>query len=379
MQVPFYKHDLDGSHAAAIAAVLNSPILTSGQVGRGVEAQLAAYFNVPHALLVNSWTNGAVACLLAMDIKPGDEVIVPAMTFVATANVVEQLGAKPVFADVDPATLLMTPQTVLPHVTARTRAIIPVHLYGLMVDIAALRAALGPSIRIIEDCAHCFEGELDGAKPGAHSDAAIFSFYATKNVTCGEGGAIITRDAELAKRLAATRLHGMSAGAIDRFRNARYNHWDVERLGVKANLPDLLSALLPGQIETIDARLPRREALANVYESGLRHLNGVQTQTGLTGARHARHLFTICVDGTLRDELIGRLNAAGIGCTVNYRSVPQLTYYRTKYGYERGRFPIAERWGDGTISLPFYPSMQRDGQEYVIDTIKREMRTLAAA
>lgn len=379
MQVPFYKHDLDVSHAALIGDVLASPILTSGQVGRNVEAQLAAYFGTAHALLVNSWTNGAVACLLAMDIKPGDEVIVPAMTFVATANVVEQLGAKPVFADIDPATLLLTPETVLPHVTARTRAIIPVHLYGLMVDIAGLRKAIGPDIKIIEDCAHCFEGELAGEKPGRHSDVAIFSFYATKNVTCGEGGAIVTNDAELAKRMAATRLHGMSAGAIDRFRNARYNHWDVERLGVKANLPDLLSALLPHQIKTIDARLPRREELADIYTRGLRHLNGVKMQEGLANARHARHLFTVCVAGDRRDDMMARLNTAGVACTVNYRSVPHLTYYRTKYGYRRGQFPVAEQWGDGTISLPFYPSMPREAQDYVIATFEKEWRSLDAA
>jgi UDP-4-amino-4-deoxy-L-arabinose-oxoglutarate aminotransferase len=379
MQVPFYKHDLDASYATAIGRVLDSAILTSGQTGRAVEAQLAAYFKVPNALLVNSWTNGALACLLAMEIGPGDEVIVPAMTFVATANVVELLGAKPVFADVDPATLLLTPASVLPHVTERTRAVIPVHLYGLMVDIPALRAALRSDIRIIEDCAHCFEGELAGAKPGAHSDAAIFSFYATKNVTCGEGGAIVTHDAELARRMAATRLHGMSAGAIDRFRNARYNHWDVERIGVKANLPDLLAALLPAQIETIDARLPVRDALAATYAKGLRHLNGVWMQADLPAARHARHLFAVAVDGPSRDEMIGRLNAAGIGCTVNYRSVPHLTYYRTKYGYRRGQFPVAERWGDGTLSLPLFPSLDPTAQSYVIETFDREWRSLAAA
>jgi UDP-4-amino-4-deoxy-L-arabinose-oxoglutarate aminotransferase len=377
MKVPFYKHDLEAGHAALIGKVLDSPILTSGQVGRAVEAQLAAYFSIPHALLVNSWTNGAVACLLAMDIGPGDEVIVPAMTFVATANVVELLGAKPVFADVDPRTLLLTPETVLPHVTSRTRAIIPVHLYGLMVDIPALKAALPAGIRIIEDCAHCFEGERAGLKPGAQSDAAIFSFYATKNVTCGEGGAIVTRDPELAKRITATRLHGMSAGAIDRFRNARYNHWDVERLGVKANQPDLLSALLPPQIETIDARLPVRERIATRYHEGLRHLNGLWMQESVQGARHARHLFTVAVDGASRDEMIGRLNAAGIGCTVNYRSVPHLTYYRKKYGYQRGQFPVSERWGDGTMSLPLFPSIDAQSQDYVIATFEREWRSLA--
>lgn len=184
--------------------------------------------------------------------------IVPATTFVATANVVELLGAKPVFVDVDPATLMPTPAAIAATLTRNTRVAMPVHLYGQMCDVAALRRALGPrsDIAIIEDCAHSFESTFNGDPPGSHSDAAIFSFYATKNVTCGEGGAVVTRRPELFEAVLQTRLHGMSAGAIDRFEKNRYRHWDVARLGTKANLPDLLAALLPRQIATIRQRLP---------------------------------------------------------------------------------------------------------------------------
>ena len=234
MQVEFYRHDLNATSAEVIARVLETPFITSGSVGREVEAQLAAYFGVAQAALVNSWTNGAIAALLALDIGAGDEVIVPAMTFIATANVAEILGAKPVFVDVDPDTLMLTPEGVLGALTEKTRAVIPVHLYGQMMDILSLRTALAarPEIAIIEDCAHCFEGERDGHKPGAHSTCAIFSFYATKNVTCGEGGAFITNDKALYEKFLATRLHGMSAGAIDRFGGGGYRHWDMVRLGV---------------------------------------------------------------------------------------------------------------------------------------------------
>ena len=267
MQVDFYRHDLKPSAVEAIARVIATPFLTSGAVGREVEKQIADYFGARHALLVSNWTSGATAALLALGIGPGDEVIVPAMTFIATANVAELLGAKPVFVDVDPETLLLTPETIARTVTSRTKAVIPVHIYGQMVDIAAIRAALRdrPDIAIIEDCAHCFEGELAGQKPGAHSSAAIFSFYATKNVTCGEGGAIITNNSDLYQTLMQTRMHGMSAGAIDRFKTGGYRHWDMERLGIKANLPDLLAALLPPQIATIDEQLPKREQVALRY------------------------------------------------------------------------------------------------------------------
>src|SRR5262249_21484373 len=161
--------------------------------------QLASYFRTSHAALVNSWTNGALATLLALGVGPDDEVIVPAMTFIASVNIIELLGARPVFVDVDPDTLLMTAEGLKHALTRGTRVVIPVHLYGQMVDVKMLRAALAgrDEVAIIEDAAHCFEGEFDGQKPGKFSNAAIFSFYATKNVTCGEGGAIVTNDGDL--------------------------------------------------------------------------------------------------------------------------------------------------------------------------------------
>lgn len=376
MKVAFYQHQLHGEDAASMAAVLDSPILTTGQVGRDVEAQISSYFGASHALLSNSWTNGALACLLALDIGPGDEVIVPAMTFIATSNVVELLGAKPVFADVCPDTLLLTPETARKALTRKTRAVIPVHLYGQMADIPAIREAVGPDVHIIEDSAHCFEGLRDGARPGMHSDAAVFSFYATKNITCGEGGAIITRHRDLAEKLGVTRLHGMSAGAADRFRNAKYNHWDMVRMGVKANLPDLLAALLPPQIEGADEKLSQRESIARAYETALGNDERVRLQKNEGDIRHARHLFLVCVDEQIRDDLMLALNAAGIGCTVNYRSVPTLTYYREKYGYGPGDFPVSYKWGEGTISLPLYPGLPEKAQSYVIDTFKRELDRL---
>ena len=370
MKVPFYRHDLDESYADRVGEVLASPFLTSGGVAKAVEAQLCTFFDVPHAVLVNSWTNGTVAVLLALGVGPGDEVIVPAMTFIASANVAELVGAKPVFVDVEPDTLMPTPETVRAAVTANTRAVIPVHLYGQMCDVAAPRAALAdrPDIAIVEDCAHAFEASLDGDLPGAHSDAAVFSFYATKNVTCGEGGAIITRDPQLYEAVLQTRLHGMSAGAIDRFARSKYRHWDMTRLGTKANLPDLLANLLPPQIATIRDRLPLREERARRYEKAFSG-NAIRLASTVPGAVHARHLFPIHVPASVRDDALGALNERGIGTTVNFRSVPTLTYYCEKYGYGADDFPVSHEWGAGTISLPLYPSMTADEQDYVIDAV----------
>ena len=376
--VPFYRHGLGASDASRIASVLETPILTSGAVGRAVESQLCEFFGIENALLTNSWTNGCVAALLALDIGPGDEVIVPAMTFIASANVVELVGAKPVFVDVDPRTLLLTPTAVRAALTPATRAVMPVHLYGQMVDVEALAAELAdrPDVAIIEDAAHCFEGSLRGVLPGQHSRAAIFSFYATKNVTCGEGGAIITRDASFAAELKQTRLHGMSAGAIDRYSESTYRHWDMFRLGTKANLPDLLAALLPPQIATIRARLGEREELCLRYEAAFSG-SAIRLAENAPDATSARHIFTIHVPPKVRDLSLQALNTAGIGTAVNFRSVPTLSYYREKYGYGPGSFPESHQWGEGTITIPMFPGLTRDEQDTVIRVIQNEVIPLA--
>jgi UDP-4-amino-4-deoxy-L-arabinose-oxoglutarate aminotransferase len=380
MKVDFYRHALTGADAEAVRAVLETPFLTSGGVGRAVEAQLCHYFGTRHAALVNSWTNGAAAALLALDIGPGDEVIVPAMTFIATANVAELLGAKPVFVDVDPQTLLMTPEGVAAAVTARTKAVIPVHLYGQMVDMKGLKAALShrPDIAIIEDCAHCFEGQRDGERPGAHATCAIFSFYATKNIACGEGGALITNDEAFYQKFLQTRLHGMSAGAIDRFKAGGYRHWDMERLGMKANLPDLLACLLPPQIEAADANLAQRERVARRYEDALAQ-SPIRFQAGVPGGVNARHLVVAHVGAAARDPALSLMAERGVSCTVNYRSVPTLTYYAQKYGYTPESFPVSYAWGAGCLSLPFYPALPEDQQDYVIEILKNEIAPMAAS
>jgi UDP-4-amino-4-deoxy-L-arabinose-oxoglutarate aminotransferase len=243
--------------------------------------------------------------LLALDIGPGDEVIVPAMTFVATANVVELVGAKPVFIDCDPETLLVTPELIKAAITEKTKAVIPVHMYGQMCDVKAISEILPPGQKssIIEDCAHSFEAKFNGERPGRYSHAAIFSFYATKNVTCGEGGAIITNDVYLFERITQSILHGMSAGAADRFKTGNYKHWGMEHLGTKANLPDLLACFLPEQIKTVDERLFIRENLARNYEISLVN-SGIKIPKISERAIHARHLFPIHVGNLRRDEVL---------------------------------------------------------------------------
>jgi UDP-4-amino-4-deoxy-L-arabinose-oxoglutarate aminotransferase len=281
------------------------------------------------------------------------------------------VGAKPVFVDVDPDTLLLDPQTAARAITPATRAIIPVHLYGQMCDMIGLRHAVAhrPDITIIEDAAHCFEGTREGYRPGSQSDLAIFSFYATKNVTCGEGGAIAIGNTALTERLTHARLHGMTAGAIDRYQKDQYRHWDMVRLGCKANMPDLLAALLPKQIETIDAKLQVRKRLADRYRDAFAG-GPVRIPSQLPNAISAEHVFVIHVPPAVRDKTILLLNSHGIGVGVHFRAVHTTTFYRERYGYASKDFPVSYEWGEGVLTLPLYPSLTDEEQQYVIDVVK---------
>jgi dTDP-4-amino-4,6-dideoxygalactose transaminase len=372
LKVPFYRHALAGDAAASVAQVLESPFLTTGPRAAEVEKQLCQFFDTTYAKLTSSWTQGAVATLLALDIGPGDEVIVPAMTFVATSNVVKQVGATPVFVDVDPYTLLIDAALAKAAVTPRTKAIIPVHLYGQMVDIPALRQAIGPGIAIIEDAAHCFEGMRGGRRPGQDGDAAIFSFYATKNVTCGEGGAVITNSQRLAEALVQTTLHGMSAGAAKRFEGGRYNHWDVARLGIKANLPDLLAVLLTPQIATVEERRKQREAIAERYAARFAQ-TPIETPRIDNASVSAFHLFPIYLPDGKRDRALQVLSEREIGATVNYRSVTELTLYKNDPVIRQQSFPHSTGWGEGTLTLPLFPGLTEVEQDYVCGVVIEEI------
>ena len=374
MQVPFYRHSLAPENSKYVAQVLETPFLTSGPIGKEVEVLLNDYFGVRHSKLVNSWTNGAVATLLAMDIGPGDEVIVPAMTFIATANVVELVGAKPIFIDCDSETLLVTPELIREAITEKTKAIIPVHMYGQMCDIKAIKQIIpsGQKIAIIEDCAHSFEAKFNGERPGKYSDAAIFSFYATKNVTCGEGGAIITNDSNLFDRITQSILHGMSAGAADRFKSGLYKHWGMKHLGTKANLPDLLACLLPDQIKTIDERLPTRESIAKRYESALKE-TGIAFPKINPNVVHSRHLFPIYIGENVRDLALLKLSEKQIGATVNYRSVTSMDFYQEKYSFHSSQLDNSETWGKGTLTIPLFEGLNIDEQDYIICILENEI------
>lgn len=369
-RIPFYRHNLGDEEKLRLVEILDSPILTTGRATAAAEEALGAYVGVPHVIGLDSCTAALHVALLAHDIGPGDEVIVPAMTFVATANAVLMAGARPVFADVDPQTGCLTPETVRPRLSPCTRAVIPVHLYGLLCDMEGLAALADEhKLILIEDSAHCLEARRGPVHPGSHSACACFSFYATKSLTCGDGGALATHDAALAERVRRLALHGMTTSAYDRY-GKRYQHWDMPAWGWKYNLDNIRAAVLIPQIKHLDERWRRRQQLAALYEATLAGVPGVEFPRVAEADWSARHLFTIWVAPDRRDEILAALQDRGIGVAVNYRAVHLLEYYRRTLGHQRGDLPHAELIGDRTLSLPFYPRLTDDQAAEVVAAVR---------
>ncbi|MBM3316155.1 DegT/DnrJ/EryC1/StrS aminotransferase family protein, partial [candidate division WOR-3 bacterium] len=371
MKVEFYRHSLGEAEKTAVLAVLDGLFLTTGPLTRAFEQTFAALFGARHCVGLSSCSAGLFLTLKGWGIGQGDKVVVPAMTFVATANAVLHTGAEVVFCDVDPKTGLIDLEQAsnLLWRNRTIRAVIPVHLYGQMVDMKALRAIADQyHAKILEDAAHCVEGERDGIRPSVFGDAAAFSFYATKNLTCGEGGAVATGDPQLAEYLAQARLHGMSQSALER--HAHYQHWDMDFPGYKANMSDIQAALLIPQLGGIRQRLARREEIARRYEEAFAAA-GVEFPETVPLATHARHVFTIWAPDGRRDELLARLQADGVGVVVNYRPVHLTSFYRRCYGCCEGMFPAAETIGRRTVSLPLYPGLTDAEVDYVCRSVIR--------
>ena len=319
---------------------------------------------------VTSATAGLFLLLKALNIKQGDEVITTPLSFASAANSVLHCRAKPVFVDVNKNTGNIDLDLMEQKITRETRAIIPVHLYGVMVDMKKMRIiAEKHNLKIIEDSAHCIEGEIDGVRPGQLSDGAAFSFYATKNITSGEGGAVVTNNDELADKIRILRLHGMSEDAADRY-TKKFIQYDILLPGYKYNMFDVQAALLFTQLQRIDKTWERKKEIFAYYCEKLKNIPGINLPSVPANVKHSLHLFTVWVDPGKRDMIIQRLQENGIGAAVNFKPIHLFKYYREKLGYEEGMFPEAERIGASTISLPFYAKLKEKEIDYVARTLK---------
>lgn len=375
MKVDFYRHQLGEKNLQRFARVLKSVFLTTGKETALFEEKFARYLCQKHALGLMSGTAALHLALLALGVGPGDEVITTPMTFVATALAVMHTGAKPVFVDVEPETGNLDVALLAAALTPRTKAILPVHLYGQMVDMRALKVlAQEHHLFLIEDAAHCLEGERDGVRVGELADAACFSFYATKSITCGEGGALTTNRDDLLEPLKKLRLHGMSTHAEDRY-TGRYRHYDVDVEGWKYNMPNLAAALLIDQLDDIEARRQERERLARFYRESFNNLPGLEMPSLLPGVKQGHHLFTIWVEPARRDAILWGIQAKGVGVAVNYRACHLYALFRERYGHKEGDFPRAELIGARTITLPLYPGLRDEEAEYVADSVRQVVQS----
>ncbi|GJQ57627.1 MAG: DegT/DnrJ/EryC1/StrS family aminotransferase [Candidatus Scalindua sp. AMX11] len=370
MKIEFYKHNIDESDISRVEGVLRSIFLTTGDIVQNFEDQLAWYLGSKNVIGVTSCTAALHLCLLAWEIGEGDEVITTPMSFCATANAILHAGATPVFVDVEEETGNLNVELIEDAITEKTKAIMPVHLYGQLCDMRKIhKIAQNHNLVVIEDAAHAIEAQRDGIKPGDLSDCVCFSFYATKNITSGEGGAIATNNTEKAKLLYMLRLHGIDKSAIDRY-TKRYQHWDMSVLGWKYNMDNIQASLLIGQLERIDKFWERRDYLWNLYEEKLRDNAGIEILKTVAGSRHAHHLFTILVTDRKRDSVLFSLQEKGVGVAVNYRPIHLLKYYRSRFGYKEGDFPVAEKIGARTISIPLYPGLKDIEVDYIVTSLQ---------
>jgi len=373
LKVEFYKHNVEEADIANAAEALRGEFLTTGEWVARFERDLAAFALRRFAVAVTSGTAGLHVALAAAGVGPGDEVITTPLTFVATANAIVMTGATPVFVDVEPDTGNIDAGLVEPAVTRRTKAILPVHLYGVMCDMRALAStAEKHSLVIIEDAAHGLEACRDGVRPGNLSKAAVFSFYATKSITSGEGGAIVTDDPAVAKRAQMMRLHGLSKSAAERHGGA-YVHYDMPIFGWKYNMSNIQAAILAAQLPRVEAMRAKREKIYRRYRQGLGDIPGVSFPSIPEGAGSGLHLFTIWVEPKRRDAVLAALSSKGIGCTVNYRPVHLMSYYRKTFGGREGQFREAERIGASTISLPFYTKLEDREADYVVESVREAL------
>lgn len=371
--LPFALPDIGDEEIRAVETCLRSGWVTTGPTTRRFEQDFRAYLGEDvEAIAVNSATAGLHLALESVGIEPGDEVIVPTMTFTATAEVVRYLGARPVFVDVNPATLNISPTAIAAAITPRTRAIMPVHYAGLACDMDAILAlAARHGLRVIDDAAHAFPTRLDGKLVGTlGSDITVFSFYANKTMTTGEGGMIVTRDPELAARMRCMRLHGISRDAFDRY-TSRVPAWyyEVIAAGFKYNLTDIAAAIGIEQLRKIDRFQQRRSWLAQRYDEGLAGLPLLLPVHPLLGSTHAWHLYVVRLTEDARvkrDELINALSERGIGTSVHFIPLHRQPYWRDSCGLNPEAFPVAEASFEAMLTLPLYTRMRDSDQDRVV-------------
>jgi len=365
---------------AEVVASLRSGWLGTGPKVARFEADFAAYKGAPHAVAVSSCTAALHLSMLALEVQPGDEVITTALTFAATVNAIIHAGATPLLVDIDPVTMNLDPAATAAAVGEHTRAILPVHFAGRACDMDALvKLRDERGLALIEDCAHAIETEYHGRHAGTFGDFGCFSFYVTKNVVTGEGGMVLARREDDAARIKVLALHGMSKDAWKRFSDEGYRHYYVTECGYKYNMTDLQAALGIHQLARVASNWARRAQIWDRYQEAFADLPLGLPSPPAPDTRHAYHLYTVLVDeercGISRDAFLEAMTKQNIGVGVHYLSIPEHPYYRENFGWRPGDYPVAQRIGRQTVSLPLSPALSDADVDDVVAAVRKVLPT----
>lgn len=374
--VPFTIPSVSDEVSDAVVKVLDSGWITTGPQTAAFEQEFADYLGAAHVVAVASCTTALELCLRGLELPPGSAVLTPSLTFCGAINAILHAGHRPVLVDIDEDTLVPSPETVA-AAAARTTpaAMIVQNQGGYPVDVAALADAAGlDRTRVVEDAAHG-PGAARGGRPvGSESFAACFSFYATKNMPIGEGGAIATSDEGLQEKVRAMRLHGMSKDSWKRYLPGGSWRYDVKQIGLKANMTDVQASIGRAQLAALPEWQRRRAEIVAAYDAAFRGLPGLTLpQRDLGGIQHAWHLYQVRVPD--RDAISAELEAAGVSTSVHFIPANQMTSYRDILGADEcARVPVTDRVGEELLSLPLYPGLTSDGQDRVIAALTEALR-----
>ena len=371
--------DIGEAETNAVVETLRSGWLTTGRRVKTFEADFASYVGCAHAVAVNSGTAALHLALDAVGVKEGDEVIVPAMTFAATAEVVLYLKAKPVLVDCRPDTLNIDPEGIERKITSKTKAVIPVDMAGQPCDFdAILEIARHRKLKVIEDAAHALPAAYRKEKVGRISDITCFSFYATKTITTGEGGMATTENPEWAKRMRMMSLHGISLDAWDRYTDKGSWYYEIIRPGYKYNLTDIAAALGIEQLKRCDQFYEARRRIASRYHEAFAELPEIEVPTIAPDVQSAWHLYIIQLNlerlKINRQDFVKALKSQNIGTSVHFIPLHLHPFYRDTFGYQAADFPHASAVFERIISLPIYPRMTETNIGAVISAVRKIVR-----
>ena len=374
--IPFHRASLGEEEVRGVAEVIRSGWLTMGPRTLEFEHRFAEYVGARHAIAVCSGTAALHLALIAAGIRTGDEVVVPAITFTATAEAVGYIGARPVLADIDPATMNLDPEDFARRITPKTRAVIPVHLGGLPCDMDAIRGiACRRNLHVIEDAAHALPSAYRSRHIGAVSEFTCFSFYATKTLATGDGGMITTRNGIAAERMRIMRLHGIGRDAWQRQATGESWTYDVVEAGFKYNLTDLQAAIGIVQLAKSDAMCDARRKIAECYSRAFTSEPALEIPLEPPHCRSSWHLYILRLRldqlDVDRNQFMERLRGQGIGCSVHFTPLHLHSYYQRRYGYGPGDFPRAESENRRCVSLPIYPDLTGEQVDRVISAVLR--------